>query len=182
MLQRCRSCSWLAEPSADRWAIGSSLRKYSNIWRKQGRKRGKSAEEKVHFLSDAHRWMKVHNGGQRERLLGRREPASGLLRIGLWPGGGTRSGGRHRAVARIFPPHSGDPQRTLHGILAPQRLCSAEEEEWRVSEVRLWHGEQNGVSNVPLRSTQLREPKHRPHSDPPVRVHVTGLQVGPLCV
>lgn len=120
----------------------------------------------------------THNGGQGKSLFSRPEPAPRLLGLGL--GGGTHSGGRCRTVRRLLPLHPGHPQRTLHGVVAPQRLGAAQEEERRLSQIRLWHGEQDVVPDVPVRSAQLREPEHRPHSDPPVWLHVPGLQVGPF--
>lgn len=107
-----------------------------------------------------------HHGRQRESVSGRAEPTPGILRLGL----GARTGPvrRDRPVRRLVPLQPGDPQRALHGVVAPLRLGAAQEEERRLSQVRLRHGEQDVVPDVPVRAVQLREPEHRPDSDPPV--------------
>lgn len=129
---------------------------------------GGGRQEKVH--------TEALHGGRRQREFGRSEPAARLDGVGLGAGGGSGSAAVRRTPARFCPPQQpGHPQRTLHGVLAPQRLHGAPAEERRLGPVRLRHGEQDVVPDVPV---PLREPEHRPDSDPAVRVHVPGLQVG----
>lgn len=172
--------------SADRWrGLYAAPERHVNVWGNIGLSEDKDRAG-VGGGSQLRRkftvWLtalnETHNGGQGESLFSRTEPAPRLLGLGL--GGGTRSGGRCRTVRRLLPLHPGHPQRTLHGVVAPQRLGAAQEEERRLSQIRLWHGEQDVVPDVPVRPAQLREPEHRPHSDPPVWLHVSGLQVGPF--
>lgn len=122
--------------------------------------------------------LTAHNGVQRQRLFRRTEPPPGLLGLGLRGGRRSRPGRWCRSLRRLFGPLSGHPQRTLHGVVAPQRPGAAQEEKRELAEVRLRHGEHDLVPDVPVRAPQLREPQHRPNSNTPVRLYVSGLQVG----
>lgn len=127
---------------------------------------GGSTEEKVQRATGT----QALHGGRRQRVLGPTEPAARLLGVGLGAGGGSRSAAvprRSRSLARFSPRprQPGHPQRTLHGVLPPQRLDGAPKEERRFGPVRLRHGEPDLVPDVLV---PLREPEHRPDSDPPV--------------
>ena len=74
---------------------------------------------------------------------------------------------RHRLGGPEYPAQrgraaslAGHPQRSLHGVVAAQRLTDPAARPGRVPGAR-----------------RLRAAQHRPHTHPPVRVHEPGLQV-----
>lgn len=89
-----------------------------------------AAEEQVHSnvtaTAQVEPTRRAH-GSQAKCESGRRWPPPGVVRLGLRTR--TRSVCRRGHVHQLATLQPGDPQRTLHGVVAPQRLGAAPEEK-----------------------------------------------------